>query len=1078
MNSSSSPMAESDDRWLHSRLTYSDADNSSIASSPVKRGGIKPFNFVELSAESIGNILVRTIVKELSISLTHINFRCTVDDIMACGEIVKTLQMKLLSTPQSDTSVNTPEVVEVNEDVSLLQTTPLDRERQSGSMHISHSGALISRCGDCNSNAVILPILKKFDNLSQMFAESSPTMQVLLFWSIFTSATSYHDHFNPVGKLDKNTVKSIQRKMVSAFKNYSFGVDAWGLIVVPTWLSIPRVGNITTRSKESYLPMLSPVTIGSKVYIDGHTHILSIEGELKSLALSGIRTAKCDVSNSSSKLFSFVAGSPCTVYICIDQRVRELPKWVFKKGFNLTSYRVQTNTALLLVYAKQFPAAAKVTVGGCASSPVNADNLFILVSRTFRPAYRKSSSEMSTPTREPSRFNLSRGLEVLMESESMSLDLNHFRWQLHKHSPLLVDEVEDMIPQSSSNSFQIPVDQAQINTMGTRSSNFDMYRSLQLKTRYKWHLKFEMESISVSFENERRSNPDIVLHLGPTFISLKWLHYLEEPYGFLPRFDVASFKMRSELDLQVACSANARIDDDRGKIKGDHSSLEYMLEPIKCSFDVSKVSGVSLLKACVGSKRTMVLNLAPPMLYTLVRAVTLTKDTLLGVSCSSQSGNKSAGHSSISSMHGKHGGKDHDSQYELNVSQLIFHNQLGQEIHMKLVNTMMVDLSMSPDDNLDDAENESNTYFCSIKAQNMVKIKIPEPTLLNNDPVADLLASIQTGGWNEIDHISFVSQGGESTYPLVPIESDDTLLERMPNGQHFDSRDLSGNRYDRKIEKAITHILTGQGELQSLAMTDSYPYALRVTCKLVPIDDDEGLMQASTGDLKIIDLGTIFGDDLPEGGHGDNSFLSEDDNELGIELESVHSHMTGTRSSHFGKCQHALLISFRGNVEFVNESGGTIDISVVNQDNCEDIMLEVDSGERTPLPLCSLRQGGFTMQKVWGCDLYISDPVDVSLLRESLNTKVPSRLRLSRQHVQESVWIYYKEDKANADHAEHVSAATSHSKIEDSLFGDTLSDTLNGIHPRGMSTSSLSDLGGCVTRDNYCTDEKVLMHLE
>jgi hypothetical protein len=926
---------------------------------------------------------------------------------------------------------------------------------------------------------VLLFINYRHANLSQMLADSSPTTQVLLFWSIFRTATSFSDHFNPIGKLDKTAMKIIQRKMVSAFKNYSFAFEAWGLIVVPTWLSIPRIGNITTRSKESYMLMLSPVTIGSKVYIDGHTHVLSIEGELKALALSGIRTAKCDVSNSSSKLLSFVVGSPCTVYLCIDQRVRELPKWVSKKGFNLTCYRVQTNTASLLVYAKQFPAAAKVSVGGCASSPVNADNLFVLVSRSFRPAYRKLSADIASSLKEPIRFNLSRGLEVLMESESMSLDLNIFRWHLHKHTPLAVDDTDENIAvQSSLKPTQIPVDQSHINTVGTRSSNFDMYRSLLLKTRFKWHLKFEMESTVISFEEKGKVNPDIVFRTGNTLVSLKWLHYLEEPYGFLPRFDSVICKMRSEMDIQVACSANANAHDDTAKIRADQFSLEYMLEPVRCNFDVNKVSGVSLLKTSISSNRAMVLNLTPPMIYTLVRVVTLTKEMLSGSDLSPST--TDAGFTTAQHREGKHGGSGSTMELENNVSQLIFHNQLGQDIHMKLVNAMSLDIDflLNQDDNLDDVENESNTFFCTIGAQNMVKMKLPEPTLLNDDPISDLLASIQTGGWNEIENISFMSQGGTSTYTFTPVESDEAMMQRMrsantsPNGPHYKERDLSGNRYDRKIENAISHMLTGQGDLRSLAMSDLCPYALRVTCKLVPIDDDESLKSGVCGDPIITDHGAVFSDDLTESVNGDDSFSNDGDTNMGIELASVNSHIHGSGIPSLRKSQHALLITLSANVDFVNESGGTIDISVVNQDNGEDIVLEVDDGERTPLPLCALRQGEFTMQKVWGCDLYIGDPVDVVLLRESLNTKVPSRLRISRQHVQESVWIYFKEDETPDHIAPTEAAASPHGTSDDNLFGDTSSETLQGRRSRGMSSSSLSDLGGLSMVQNH-TDEQV-----
>jgi hypothetical protein len=152
----SSPTAESDNRWLHARLTYSDMDNSSFTSSPIKKGHA---NYVEINAENIGHMLVRTIAKDLSISLKCVQLRCSVDGIIACKAIAGGIQKKLFApiTPSSNTS----ESVDVDQDLSLHTATRVDRTNMSD-LHVSHSGALVSRCGDYNSNVIVLPILKRY----------------------------------------------------------------------------------------------------------------------------------------------------------------------------------------------------------------------------------------------------------------------------------------------------------------------------------------------------------------------------------------------------------------------------------------------------------------------------------------------------------------------------------------------------------------------------------------------------------------------------------------------------------------------------------------------------------------------------------------------------------------------------------------------------------------------------------------------------------------------------------------------------------------------------------------------------
>ena len=898
-----------------------------------------------------------------------------------------------------------------------------------------------------------------------MFARSAPALQSPLFWSIFTHATSYEDNFNGVGKLDKADVKIIQRKMVTAFNNYFFAMEAWGLIVVPTWLCIPRIGNVSSRSRETYSMMLSPVTIGTKVYTDGSSHILSIEGELKSLALSGIRTARGDVSNRSVRLLTFVVGAPCTIFICIDQRVRDLPKWLSRKGFNLTPYRVQTNTASLLVFAKQFPASAKVTVGGCASSPVNADNLFVLISRSFRPSYRKQMSEVGL-ARDHVRFHLPRGLgQVLPEESSLAVDLNVLRWHLHKDTPLEDINEGDAASAPDSNRTHAHREDLRLGMACNFSPSLDMYRSLLVKTRYKWNLKYELGRLLVEFQEKGRSGVDLALCIDRMTVGLKWLHYLEDPYGFLPRFDSVSFKMQSEIEVKVACSVNTASRSQyphQSKRVIENSPLEYLLEPVKSHFELKKVPGVSLLNTKFTSNRVIVFNVAPPMLYTLMRSVTETQDAVRTISLHELSFDDSVD---------KGPGKPAS---ELGVSELIFHNQLGQDVHMKVVNAVALDIDflLRHSDHIDDEENDSNTFFCSMGTNHMVHVKIPDPNPVRDDPVSDLVVSVQTAGWGDVDNISLVSSGGMTTYPFYPVESD---RRRNMSGSSNSSADhtpcdrrRNGTSTNKKIEKVITNILEGRVTDRHIDQEDKTPFALCVDCKLVPINKlDEFFRSSSAPDTAVTNYGRVFQDldisddelDVSENADGEGETRKQPDKVDTSSLRSCSSCGSSAGRNTLQPSQYALVVVLKGNVDFQNESGGDIDIRVVDVDTGDEVVLEVEPQETVPLPISALRQNGFTMQKVWALDMFLGDPVHMTLLRESFDVKVPARLRISRQHQAESMWIYYRDDAIGFDSLE-----CAHDAMDVEQVSEAAEETTSTIFDDRMSTAlsnvSLSELEG------------------
>lgn len=196
---------------------------------------------------------------------------------------------------------------------------------------------------------------------------------------------------------------------------------------VPRWLNIPTVGKIGLKrglsagKSKIYIPMHSPVCVGSKVFVDSSTTIVSFVDApaLLRLPLTGIRTARGDITNNSSKFLSFEVSGECTVYLCWDLRafnnsfstqvkgplhMRLLPSWVERRGFQLTDMRIRTTSSIHVVLAKHYPAKTgssvnsgfvKVTLGGCHGDKRMKDmnNFFVLASSPLSLIGRSMSSE-------------------------------------------------------------------------------------------------------------------------------------------------------------------------------------------------------------------------------------------------------------------------------------------------------------------------------------------------------------------------------------------------------------------------------------------------------------------------------------------------------------------------------------------------------------------------------------------------------------------------------------------------------------------------------------------------------------
>ena len=169
-----------------------------------------------------------------------------------------------------------------------------------------------------------------------MLSEMSPTTQLPSFWNIFDFVLNLTKNEKKKTmnnqKYDKIITRELQKKCVLACQNYQFARESWEFLIVSALLDLPRIGNIITSNRKKYLPFPSPVTTGTKIYIDANICIMSIEGELGYLPLTGIRTSKSDTSVTSLKYLNFQVSDPCTVFLCWPEKC-QIPKWVDSRSF-------------------------------------------------------------------------------------------------------------------------------------------------------------------------------------------------------------------------------------------------------------------------------------------------------------------------------------------------------------------------------------------------------------------------------------------------------------------------------------------------------------------------------------------------------------------------------------------------------------------------------------------------------------------------------------------------------------------------------------------------------------------------
>lgn len=736
-----------------------------------------------------------------------------------------------------------------------------------------------------------------------------------VFWKIFQPAIQQLE-CTPSRKYDRLTIREIQKKMVLACFDYEFAIEAWGLIIVPFVLSLPRIGNITTSTRKCLVQMHSPVLPGSPIYVDTNTCIVSL-GELSSIPLTGIRTSKVDTSSNSTKYINFSVTDPCTLLVCWPENSK-IPKWLSKRSFFLTIYTVTTTSSTYLVYAKQISVASMVSLGGCGNI-LSTENYFILISRSFHPSYAKMNSEDSI------RFQLSKCSTRLPDIGLIRQDISQFQWNLHLDSNISGVPQMNVLDPSVTMVENIP------------SALPESLSPLLTRRRLFWEFSARFGTLSIQYSHQQSRLPILYSEARNLCVSGEIIHIHAPNTGVIPRLDHGCTRL--ELDLLTKCCCCPAIFSEETQLETGmwlSSSLEYILEPTSVVVDIAKHEGHPTLSVKVGCPNHININILPWQLYALYNFISPLQRHLTQ--------------------------KNDSPQIEIRrskpkITQIVFENKVGQEVHLK------VELR-NDGSHIEDEEDDRRVFRCSIPSESGVQFRM---TKIDELIFQHLLFHLETVGWSPLENISLSSVESQSVYLIEPRH----LLSRTNSccGEDIGDSTWHNSPYEsfrNPLSKKLSTLID-EFAAESFHFREKV-YGLTVRCKPRPSNSEKLDCE------NIIDCGLIFED------------------------ESLLPDLEKTPFS-----DYTLHVTLSSNIFIVNSSECSLSLTL--EENSDDIELETKDSMPLPLPALHPTNSLLTIQKVWGLDKWLPDPFDFQLSPHSFNIDTPSRLRISRDQENESIWI-------------------------------------------------------------------------
>lgn len=707
-----------------------------------------------------------------------------------------------------------------------------------------------------------------YPNLAYLLSNSSPTSPMTTFWKIFRPLVS---HLEPPlsQKYDRLSIREIQKKMVLACYDYEFAMDAWGLMVAPFLLGLPRIGNITSSTKKSLVQMHSPVLVGSLTYVDTNTYIVSL-GELSVFPLTGIRTSKVDAGSTSSKYLNFLVNDPCTVLVCWPEKCKT-SKWLSKRGYFLTTYKVTTSSTTMIVFAKQISVASIVSLGGCANALSN-ENYFVLISRSFYPSYAKMKSD------ELVRFQLSKVSNNFQEIGSIRIDTSLFQWGLH-----LDTNISDM------NQLHLPESNIAF-VESIPSPSTESLFPLFARTRLSWEFSGKLGTLELQYSNHHPRLPIFLCQGSNLCLIGEMIHIDGTDTGVIPRLDRGSTRLQFDLLAKSCCSPSIVPEETKLEIGTWLStSLEFILEPTSIVLDITKYEGRSNLLVKFDFPQHINVNILPWQFYALYnftvpifKYVTEKSEAQMVEFISSKP----------------------------TISSIIFENKLGQDIHLKLERH-------NENNYLDDEEDDHRVFRCSISSDSAVQVQLP---ITDDDILQHLSFNIETFGWSSLENILLSSVESHVVYPIHPqhiltrSRTNSYCTDEVGDQNGFTWHNSLSDDHIRQTElryplsKKISTLID-EFSMDKLKSCENV-YGITVQCKLVPSTSQDMFSSQS-----IVDCGLIFGND-------------------NIELELQENNFSDSRniSKAIGCTLHVTLSS---NIYLLNSSECSLSVTVADDLNYE-----------------------------------------------------------------------------------------------------------------------------------------------
>ena len=846
-------------------------------------------------------------------------------------------------------------------------------------------------------------------SLSELIAKNSPyTSHFTRFWDIYSAQIRIAD-FDLTSLL---SLRTLQKLLIVAFQNYHFAKSAWSLIVVPNWFGIPRVGSIVARnSNYQYIPMSSPVTGGTSVFVDIKVSIISLKGSISKHILSGICTAACDKHISGSKCLEFSVNGPCTVWIAWDTRCRrynirtskyEYPKWLLRAGFIRTNDKIVTSASTHIVFRRDYEAIeSTIVLGGCANRDIAGHNYFILISSLDS---RRKYSARSSPTLY--RASIASASEEEL-TNAVGWDSQQLLpcWYLQPYT--LMNDIVGINTPENMTQLANSKNMKTINyndPLSFNNSKAEGKSSLCIyKTRDAIHLNVEMNVLQFSFEENRTK-----LLVG--FLSdVNVISIASSDSGF----SVYSRFLRISSDVSFTSSLQCRN--------------EYLFHPCNFSVSFEKTQGEYPLQLVCSPIGGIYIDISPNTVQSVLALIDTVKSCLVSPVLN-QSWNEEPSGELCSLTN------DMNCIDETNNSctEIIIENCLGEEVVLGIRGAVSV--AETRESNLHDNKTDDEKYdyefsesFSNDESESdgMLKV-VPPGTRVAFSASSNILCShsysfespvnisLTARGWQPVHDIA-ITRDGVTLYSLKSLNSNSCYLsesnkesERFLHSDYHSEVTTETLTQEQDNDFSMRRILSyGSFTQEFLQKSDNLrkinhiePFALSVRCQLGNRDD----IIRHRGDVitaKELDEGNGTWGWTSDNNESDGGNVRNQEDNLCLDDTTIEPHdflegnykstSNGASSNRSLSNKLVILVTISTNLSLSNQSNGDLLIENQNELIGTNSGNSVKSRQSASVPLNALRTG----------HIYLKRPevtFSLSIPKEALDGTKSAQLRRSSEY--------------------------------------------------------------------------------